>query len=140
MAAGKDYSRGLKALGTKSATPSRPSRNTLEAFPNPSPRAQYSVTFECPEFTSLCPVTGQPDFGRLGIEYAPAALCLESKSLKLYLGSFRNVGAFWEETMNRIADDAYSVLKPKWLRVSGVMNPRGGIGISVVAERGDMPA
>jgi len=139
MAAAKDYSRGLKALGAKAKTPLRPSRKTLEAFPNPSPRAMYAVTFDCPEFTTLCPVTGQPDFGRLSIEYAPAALCLESKSLKLYLGSYRNEGAFWEETINRIADDAYAVLKPKWLRVSGVMNPRGGIGITVVAERGRDP-
>ena len=135
MAAGKQYTRELKALGTKTRTPLRPSRSTLEAFPNPSPRAHYTVTLSCPEFTSLCPVTGQPDFGALTIEYAPGALCLESKSLKLYLGSFRSAAAFWEETINRIADDLQAVLRPQWLRVSGVMNPRGGIGITVVAER-----
>ena len=94
MATGKDYTKGLRALGAKSHAALRPSRKTLEAFPNPAPDAQYTVRFDCPEFTSICPVTGQPDFGTLCIEYAPAALCLESKSLKLYLGSFRSEGAF----------------------------------------------
>jgi 7-cyano-7-deazaguanine reductase len=137
MAAGKDYTKALKALGAKSATPARPSRKTLEPFPNPAPGAAYTVRLDCLEFTSLCPVTGQPDFGRLEIEYAPDALCLESKSLKLYLGSFRNEAAFWEDLMNRIADDLYAVLKPRWLKLTGVTNPRGAIGITVTATRGE---
>jgi 7-cyano-7-deazaguanine reductase len=136
MAAPKDYTKELKALGAHSATPLRPSRKTLETFPNPAPHAAYSVSFDSAEFTSLCPVTGQPDFGSLEIEYAPAALCLESKSLKLYLGSFRHEGAFWEDVMNRIADDLFAVLKPRWLLLTGTMNPRGGIGITVTTRRG----
>lgn len=136
MAAGKDYTKDLQALGRKSSIPSRPSRKILEPFPNPAPRREYSVQLDCIEFTSVCPVTGQPDFGRLQIEYAPDRLCLESKSLKLYLGSYRSAAGFWEETMNRIADDVYAVLKPKWLRLTGVMNSRGGIGITVVVTHG----
>jgi 7-cyano-7-deazaguanine reductase len=136
MAAGKDYTKELKALGSKSAASLRPSRKTLETFPNPAPHAAYSVRFNSEEFTSLCPVTGQPDFGSLEIEFTPAELCLESKSLKLYLGSFRTEGAFWEDVMNRIADDLYAVLKPHWLILTGTMNPRGGIGITVNTRRG----
>lgn len=137
MAAKKDYTKGLKALGSKSAAPLRPSRKVLEPFPNPAPHAAYKVRFASAEFTSLCPVTGQPDFGSLEIEFAPAALCLESKSLKLYLGGFRNEGAFWEDVMNRIADDLYAVLQPQWLILTGTMHPRGGIGITVTTRRGD---
>lgn len=137
MAAGKDYTKGLQALGAKSVAPTRPNRKTLETFPNPAPHAHYSVRFDSAEFTSICPVTGQPDFGRLEIEFSPAALCLESKSLKLYLGSFRHEGAFWEDLMNRIADDLFTVLAPRWLTLTGVMNARGGIGITVVTRRGE---
>jgi 7-cyano-7-deazaguanine reductase len=125
----KSYTRGLKALGHRVATPAEPSPSILEAFPNPAPGADYSVTLDCAEFTSLCPLTGQPDFGRLEIEYTPAQFCLESKSLKLYLGSFRTTGAFWEDLCNRIADDVHGVLKPRRLRVTGQMNQRGGIAI-----------
>lgn len=137
MAAGKDYTKGLQALGAKSVAPTHPNRKTLETFPNPAPHAQYSVRFDSAEFTSICPVTGQPDFGRLEIEFSPAALCLESKSLKLYLGSFRHEGAFWEDLMNHIADDLFTVLAPRWLTLTGVMNARGGIGITVVTRRGE---
>ena len=136
MPAGKAYTKNLKALGGKAQAPSRPSRAVLEAFPNPSPGMEYTVQFDCPEVTSLCPVTGQPDFGRLTLEYTPDKLCLESKSLKLYLMGFRNEGAFWEELVNRIADDLYAVLKPRRLTLTGYMAPRGGIGITVTARRG----
>jgi 7-cyano-7-deazaguanine reductase len=135
MDLGKQYTKQLKALGSKSVTPDTPNRDVLECFPNPAPAADYSVRFTCAEFTSVCPVTGQPDFGQLEIEYAPLALCLESKSLKLYLGSFRNEGAFWEDVMNRIADDAFGALQPRWLKLTGVMNSRGGIAITVTTQR-----
>lgn len=134
--AGKDYTADLKALGQKTALPKKPSRSTLECFPNPAPGRDYSVRLDCLEFTSLCPLTGQPDFGSFEIEYVPRELCVESKSLKLYLGSFRNEGAFWEELCNRIADDLFAVLQPASLRLSGTMNVRGGIGIRVEARRG----
>ena len=135
MGASKDYTKGLKALGARRQSPARPSRRILEAFPNPAPGRDFTVRFDCPEFTSICPVTGQPDFGSLVVEFTPRELCLESKSLKLYLGSFRHEGAFWEDVVNRIADDLQSVLKPQALSVTGVMNARGGIGITVIARR-----
>jgi 7-cyano-7-deazaguanine reductase len=131
-----DYTSGLTALGAHVATPAAPSRGILEAFPNPAPGSSYTVGFDCAEFTSVCPVTGQPDYGRFEIEFAPDALCLESKSLKLYLGSYRNTAAFWEELCNRIADDIAAVLSPRRLKLTGYMNPRGGIGIVCTVERG----
>ena len=133
----KDYTSGLTALGKKSEYPASPSRKILESFPNPHPGADYTVEFDCPEFTRVCTVTGQPDFGRFEIEYCPNKLCLESKSLKLYLFSFRNEDAFWEDITNRIANDIFAVLAPQWLKVTGYMNPRGGIGIKTVAKRGE---
>jgi 7-cyano-7-deazaguanine reductase len=132
----KDYIKDLKALGRRTQTPAAPDRSTLEPFPNPSPGSDYSVRLDCAEFSSMCPLTGQPDYGSFSIEYAPAALCLESKSLKLYLASFRNEGAFWEDLSNRIADDIFAVLEPKWLELRGQMNVRGGIAISTVVRRG----
>src|SRR5688572_13489096 len=124
-----DYTADLSALGSRATTPTAPSQSILEAFPNPAPGSSYTVRFDCAEFTSVCPVTGQPDYGRFEIEFAPDALCLESKSLKLYLGSYRNTAAFWEELCNVIADDIATVLGPRWLKLTGYMNPRGGIGI-----------
>jgi len=91
------------------------------------------VTFDCPEFTSLCPITGQPDFGHLTIRYIPRRLCLESKSLKLYLFAFRNEGAFHEEVVNRILDDVVRAIRPARAEVTGVFRPRGGIAITVAA-------
>lgn len=131
----KKYTAELKALGSRTAQPKKPSRAVLEAFPNPAPGRDYSVRLECGEFTSLCPLTGQPDYGRFEIEFVPRELCLESKSLKLYLGSFRHEAAFWEELCNRIADDLFAVLAPAQLKVSGWMNVRGGIAIVVEARR-----
>ncbi|MEW6138171.1 MAG: preQ(1) synthase [Thermodesulfobacteriota bacterium] len=114
--------------------PLSPEEATLESFPNRFENRDYTVKFDCPEFTSLCPITGQPDFAKIVITYVPKHRCLESKSLKLYLGSFRSVGMFHEEITNRILDDAVAACEPKWMRVVGSMNPRGGISIQVTAE------
>ncbi len=107
---------------------------SLETFPNKYSDRDYVVAFDCPEFTSLCPVTGQPDFAHIKITYIPDERCLESKSLKLYLFSFRNTGMFHEEITNRILEDIVAACKPRWIRVRGIMNPRGGISIDVTAE------
>lgn len=114
--------------------PDAPERAKLECFPNRYPHRDYMVTFDCPEFTSVCPITGQPDFAKIRITYIPEQKCIESKSLKLYLFSFRNVGMFHEEITNRILDDFVKACAPRWARVWGKMNPRGGISIEVVAE------
>ena len=106
--------------------PSKPSRD-LETFPNPRPGRDYEIAFECPEFTCLCPKSGQPDFATLRIRYVPDALCVELKSLKLYLWSFRDEGHFHEDVTNRILDDLVRLMKPKRLTVVGDFNVRGGI-------------
>jgi 7-cyano-7-deazaguanine reductase len=106
--------------------PSEPSRD-LETFPNPRPGRDYEIAFECPEFTCLCPKTGQPDFATIRIRYVPDALCVELKSLKLYLWSFRDEGHFHEDVTNRILDDLVRLMKPKRLTVIGDFNVRGGI-------------
>jgi 7-cyano-7-deazaguanine reductase len=133
---------GLTHLGA-APTPYRyqdPSEAILEAFPNPAPEADWAVALDCPEFTSLCPITGQPDFGRLRIQYVPDRLCVESKSLKLYLFAYRNHGAFHEACVNRVADDLASVLGPRYLRVFGDFNRRGGISILPLAVRAQVGA
>ena len=117
-----------------STYPDNPDEAKLETFPNKYPSRDYLVEFDCPEFTSLCPVTGQPDFAAINIAYMPDERCLESKALKFYLFSFRNTGMFHEEIVNRILDDVVLVCKPRWARVIGVMNPRGGISIRTTAE------
>lgn len=127
----------LSALGNRTPLPGEPSASILEAFDNPRPGVDYVVTLDCPEFTSICPVTGQPDFGRWVIDYCPAYKCVESKSLKLYLGSYRNQGCFWEDISNRIAGDLYEVIEPKWLRLTGLMASRGGIGITTKVVLGN---
>src|SRR5579885_3756101 len=101
--------------------PSQPSKK-LQTFPNPNPGRDYEVRFECPEFTCLCPLTGQPDFATLRINYVPDQLCVELKSLKLYLWSFRDQGAFHERVINQIADDLVAVLRPRRLRIEGDFN------------------
>jgi 7-cyano-7-deazaguanine reductase len=106
--------------------PSKPSRD-LETFPNPRPGRDYEIAFECPEFTCLCPKTGQPDFATIRIRYVPDALCVELKSLKLYLWSFRDEGHFHEDVTNRILDDLVRLMKPQRLTVVGDFNVRGGI-------------
>ena len=121
---------GLTLLG-RQAKPSK----QLEAFPNRSPDRYYLVTLDTTEFTCLCPVTGQPDFARIRVEYIPDQKVVESKSFKLYLWSYRDEGAFHEHVVNRILDDLVNILDPHWCKVTGVFNIRGGIGITVEAEK-----
>jgi 7-cyano-7-deazaguanine reductase len=113
--------------------PSRPSKR-LKTFPNPAPRRDYWIRMELPEFTCLCPMTGQPDFATLSLEYVPDRLCVELKSLKLYVWSFRDQGAFHEAVTNRIADDLVRTTRPRFLRLGAKFNVRGGIYTSVVVE------
>ena len=108
-------------------------KKKLEAFPNRSPERRYTVTLVCPEFTCVCPLTGQPDFGTITIHYVPDQKILESKSLKLYLWSYRQEGTFHEHVTNRILDDVVRALDPWYCRVTGAFNARGGISISVEA-------
>ena len=124
------------ALGRK-AEPryDEPNISVLETFANPQAGKDWAVSLDCYEFTSLCPVTGQPDFGRLFIHYVPDQLCVESKSLKLYLMRYRNHGAFHEDCINRIADDLVTVMAPLYLRVFGDFRARGGIAIRPLALR-----
>ncbi len=107
---------------------------TLDTFDNPRPERDYSIRIDVPEFTCLCPITGQPDFARLNIEYVPDRRCVELKSLKLYVWSFRDEGAFHEDVTNRILDDLVQALKPRFLRLTADFNVRGGIYTKVVAE------
>ncbi len=105
----------------------------LEVFKNSHPDREYEIEMECPEFTCLCPKTGQPDFAELEIHYAPDKLCIELKSLKLYLWSFRNEGAFHEKVINEIIDDLVQISTPRWMEVIGTFNVRGGIHTTVSA-------
>ena len=109
----------------------------LEAFDNKHPDNEYVVTLDCPEFTSLCPVTGQPDFGHIIIRYIPRSKMVESKSLKLYLGSFRNHGDFHEDCVNIIMKDLIALMAPRYIEVTGLFNVRGGIAIKPFANYGD---
>ena len=120
-------------FGPLGANPTRPSR-TLETFPNPNPGRDYLIKFETAEFTCLCPKTGQPDFATIRIEYVPDATCVELKSLKLYLWSYRNDGAFHEAVTNRILDDLVTAIAPRRARVEGDFNIRGGIHTTVVVD------
>jgi 7-cyano-7-deazaguanine reductase len=129
----------LNQLGHRSPLPQSPDEAVLETVPNPQPGLAYVVRFTCPEFTSLCPVTGQPDFAHLVIDYVPDAAILESKSLKLYLGAFRNHGAFHEDCTLTIARRVIETVAPKWLRIGGYWYPRGGIPIDVFYQTGDPP-
>lgn len=116
--------------------PQSPDEAVLETFSNPTPGRDYTIRFECPEFTSLCPITGQPDFAAIDIEYVPDKRCVESKSLKLYLYAYRNHGGFGEAIVNRVLDDLIAACAPRRARVTGRFAPRGGIGITVTAEHG----
>ena len=129
----------LKQLGHAISLPASPEQAVLETVPNPHPGTLYLVRFTQPEFTSLCPMTGQPDFAHLVIDYAPAAKLVESKSLKLFLGSFRNHGAFHEDCTLLIAKRLVAALKPKWLRIGGYWYPRGGMPIDVFWQTGAPP-
>jgi 7-cyano-7-deazaguanine reductase len=125
----------LTLLGNSQARfPERPELARLEVFPNPRPGRPYRIRIDCPDFTSLCPVTGQPDFAELTLEYTPRELCLETKALKLYLASFRNVGAFNEDVVNRILDALVETCAPAWMRLEGRFAPRGGLALTVIAE------
>jgi 7-cyano-7-deazaguanine reductase len=116
------------------ATPARPSRDQLEVFPNQSPGRDYTIEIVCPEFTSVCPKTGQPDFGTLTFRYVPDTLIVELKSLKVYLQSFRNEGIFYENVTNRIHEDLVAVLKPRRLTLLAHFTPRGGISSRIVVS------
>jgi 7-cyano-7-deazaguanine reductase len=118
--------------------PTKPSRD-LVTWPNDHPDRTYRVRFDCPEFTCVCPMTGQPDFAVIRIDYGPDRLCLELKALKLYLWSYRDEGIFHETVTNRILDDLVAAAKPRWMRVTGTFNIRGGIGTTVIAEHGEPP-
>lgn len=129
----------LTQLGRHTALPASPEAAVLETVPNPHPGLVYLVRFTCPEFTSLCPVTGQPDFAHFVIDYVPARAILESKSLKLYLGAFRNHAAFHEDCTLQIARRLAETVKPHWLRIAGYWYPRGGIPIDVFYQTGPPP-
>jgi 7-cyano-7-deazaguanine reductase len=130
---------GLTQLGHRVPLPGSPGEAALETVPNPHPGRLYLVRFTCPEFTALCPVTGQPDFAHFVVDYAPDAAILESKSLKLYLGSFRNHRAFHEDCTLGIARRLVDALTPRWLRVAGYWYPRGGIPIDVFYQTAAPP-
>jgi len=129
----------LDQLGKTTDLPASPEEAVLETVPNPHVGTDYLVRFACPEFTSLCPVTGQPDFAHLVIDYAPEYLLVESKALKLFLGSFRNHGAFHEDCTVQIAKRLVEAMNPKWLRIGGYWYPRGGIPIDVFYQTGPAP-
>ncbi len=130
---------GLSQLGRQTEAPASPETAQLERVPNPHPDDLYLARFTAPEFTSLCPVTGQPDFAHLVIDYAPGAWLVESKSLKLYLTSFRNHGAFHEDCTVAIGKRLTELLEPRWLRIGGYWYPRGGIPIDVFWQTGPAP-
>jgi 7-cyano-7-deazaguanine reductase len=131
---------GLKHLGQTSALPASPDEAKLDYVANPRPGKPYLVRFTAPEFTSLCPVTGQPDFAHIVIDYAPAGSIVESKSLKLFLGSFRNHCGFHEDVTVGIGERLASEMEPVWLRIGGYWYPRGGMPIDVFWQTGDPPA
>jgi 7-cyano-7-deazaguanine reductase len=106
----------------------------LDLFDNPCPQRDYTITIRCPEFTSVCPMTGQPDFGILTIEYCPDQTCMELKSLKYYMQSFRNKGIFYEALTNEILDDLVEACEPRWMKLTSSFTPRGGISTDVLVE------
>ena len=130
----------ITQLGSTTPLPASPEAASLDYVPNPRPRQPYLVRFTAPEFTSLCPVTGQPDFAHLVLDYAPAETIVESKSLKLFLGSFRNHCGFHEDVTVGIGERLVAEMRPLWLRIGGYWYPRGGMPIDVFWQTGDPPA
>ena len=129
----------LTQLGGKTDLPESPEKATIEKVPNPKKEMNYLVRFAAPEFTSICPLTGAPDFAHLVIDYVPGEFLVESKSLKLFLGSFRNHGAFHEDCTLSIAKRLIDEIAPQWLRIGGYWYPRGGIPIDVFYQTGEQP-
>src|ERR1041385_487465 len=127
--------RPLRQLGKPSTIPASPDEALLERVANPHAGTTYVARFTVPEFTTLCPITGQPDFAHLVIDYVPGRWLVESKSLKLYLASFRNHGAFHEDCTVAIGKKLVSLLKPKWLRIGGYWSPPGGMAVEVFWQR-----
>lgn len=134
------YTHALTQLGAATTLPQSPEEAVLERVPNPQAGTAYVVRFTQPEFTSLCPLTGQPDFAHLVIDYVPGDWLVESKSLKLFLGSFRNHGAFHEDCTIGIAKRLVELLDPAWLRIGGYWYPRGGMPIDVFWQTGASPS
>lgn len=129
----------LTILGQQTDIPSSPDAAVLDRIPNPNPNELYLVRFTCPEFTALCPITGQPDFAQFVIDYVPDKHLVESKSLKLYLTSFRNHGQFHEACTVGIAQRLIAELSPIWIRIGGYWYPRGGIPIDIYYQTGPAP-
>ncbi len=126
-------------LGRAVKLPASPDKAKLDVVPNPHPGSDYLVRFTAPEFTTLCPITGQPDFAHLVIDYVPAKALVESKSLKLLLGSFRNIGSFHEDCTLTVAKRIQDAIKPKFIRIAGYWYPRGGMPIDVFWQSGKIP-
>ncbi len=135
----KNIYENLTQLGSKTDLPQTPDEATLERVPNPQKGTNYLVRFTAPEFTSICPITGAPDFAHIMIDYIPGDYLVESKSLKLFLGSFRNHGAFHEDCTISIAKRLIDEIKPVWLRIGGYWYPRGGIPIDIFYQTGPAP-
>ena len=131
--------KGLTQLGRTSKLPASPDEAVLERAANPHADTDYLIRFAAPEFTTLCPVTGQPDFAHLVIDYAPGKWIVESKSLKLFLGSFRNHSGFHEDCTLKIGKRVFEAIQPKWLRIGGYWYPRGGMPIDVFFQTGEPP-
>ena len=130
---------GAHQLGKATATPASPDEAVLDRVPNPHPDIDYLARFTAPEFTSLCPMTGQPDFAHLVLDYAPGDSIVESKSLKLFLGSFRNHNGFHEDVTVGIGQRLFDEMQPRWLRIGGYWYPRGGMPIDVFWQSGPAP-
>jgi 7-cyano-7-deazaguanine reductase len=125
----------LTLLGrTEASLPKSPRQAKIETFANPKPARDYTIRLDCPDFTSLCPVTGQPDFAEITIEYIPDKVCIETKSLKLYLASYRNAHSFNEQVINTILDDLVKACRPRRMKIEGKFASRGGLSLTVVAE------
>jgi 7-cyano-7-deazaguanine reductase len=136
----EDIYKNLKQLGGATVLPQSPEQAELERVKNPQADVDYCVRFTAPEFTSICPITGQPDFAHLVIDYVPDEWLVESKSLKLFLGAFRNHGAFHEDCTIMIARRIVDFISPKWLRIGGYWYPRGGIPIDIFYQTAEAPS